>query len=209
MKTATRTVFPVLVALGLTVLPAAAQQVESLGLVGGMSRATMGGGFFDLVQDVGGTVNPRFGVALGGFASFGLAPNTSLRAELLFTQKGVRIPTDGGLRRRDLDVTYFDMNGLVRRRFPLASVTPWVGAGATLSFRGSATGRIDDTEGDFSDEVKGVDFGFALEAGAGQGPWDVGLRYLLGLSNISESPDPDEESKNRGLFLLVSYAFPR
>lgn len=194
---------------GLAFAPAAAQQLESLGVVGGLSRATMGGGFFDLVQDVGGTVDPRFGIALGGFASFGLAPNTSVRAELLFTQKGVRIPTDGGLRRRDLDITYFDLSGLVRRRFPLASVTPWVGAGPAVSIRGSATGRVGDSEGDFSDEVKGIDFGFALEAGAGKDQWDVGLRYLLGLSNISESSDPDEESKNRGLFVTFSYAFPR
>lgn len=200
----------VAIALGaLAAAPAAAQQLESLGVVGGLSRATMGGGFFELVQDVGGTVDPRFGVALGGFASFGLAPNTSLRAELLFTQKGVRIPTDGGLRRRDLDITYFDLSGLVRRSFPLASITPWVGVGPALSFRASATGRVGDTQGDFSDEVKGVDFGFALEAGAGRDRWDVGLRYLLGLSNISESSDPDEESKNRGLFVTFSYAFPR
>jgi len=189
--------------------PAAAQELESFGVIGGMSRTTMGGGFFDLVKDVGGTVNPRYGVALGGFASFNLAPSTSLRAELLFAQNGVRIPTDGGLRERDIDVTYFDASGLVRRVFPLESVVPWVGAGPTLSFRGSVNGRVDGVEVDASDEVKGIDFGFALEAGAGRDNIDVGVRYILGLTNISESSDPDEESKNRGLFLLVSYAFPR
>lgn len=205
----TRSALFVLMLTLVTVGPAAAQELESFGVVGGMSRTTMGGGFFDLVKDVGGTVNPRYGIALGGFASFNLAPSTSLRAELLFTQKGVRIPSDGGLRERDLDITYFDVSGLIRRAFPLESVVPWVGAGPTVSLKGSASGAVDGVEVDVSDEVKGIDFGFALEAGAGKDNVDVGVRYLMGLTNISESSDPDEESKNRGLFLLVSYAFPR
>lgn len=208
MDTLRSTVFVLMLAL-VSVGPAAAQELESFGVIGGMSRTTMGGGFFELVKDVGGTVNPRYGVALGGYASFNLAPNTSLRGELLLTQNGVRIPTDGGLRSRDLDITYFDASGLVRRAFPLESIVPWVGAGPAISFRGSVNGKVDDVEVDASDEVKGIDFGFALEAGAGRDNIDVGVRYILGLTNISESSDPDEESKNRGLFFLVSYSFPR
>lgn len=193
----------------LAVGPADAQELESFGVVGGISRATMGGGFIDLINDVGGSVDARFGIALGGFASFGLAPNTSLRGELMFTQKGFRVPPDNGLTRRELDVTYFDLSALVRRRFPLDAATPWVGAGPVLSFRGGATGVVGDNEGDFSDELKGVDFGLGIEAGAGLNNVDVGVRYLLGLSNVSESPDPDEASKNRAMFLTVSYTIPR
>jgi hypothetical protein len=186
-----------------------AQELESFGVVGGISRATMGGGFIDLINDVGGSVDARFGFALGGFAAFGLAPNTSLRGELMFTQKGFRVPPENGLNRRELDVTYFDLSALVRRSFPLDTATPWVGAGPVLSFRGGATGVVGDSEGDFSDEIKGVDFGLGIEAGAGRNNVDVGLRYLLGLSNITESSDPDESSKNRTMFLTVSYSFPR
>lgn len=193
----------------LTTAPGAAQELESFGVIGGVSRATMGGGFIDLINDVGGSVDARFGIALGAFASFGLAPSTSLRGELMFTQKGFRVPPDNGLTRRELDITYFDLSALVRRSFSAGTVAPWVGAGPVLSFRSGATGRVDDFEGDYSDEVKGVDFGLGIEVGAGRSNVDVGLRYLLGLSNISESSDPDEESKNRAMFLTVSYTIPR
>jgi hypothetical protein len=189
--------------------PAAAQQLDGYGLQAGVNRATMSGSFFDLVKDAGGSVNARWGFTLGGFASLGIATNTQLRPELSYTQRGVRVPAENGLRQRDLDLGYIDLAALVRRSFPMESVSPWVGAGAVLSINASSSAQVDDTEIDVSDEIKGTDFGLALEAGAGNGTWEVGLRYLLGLSNISESSDSDEAAKNRSLSVTVSYNLKR
>jgi len=186
-----------------------AQTLQNVGAFAGVSRAAPGGGFIDLLKDVGGTVNPRYGFTLGGFASFLLAPDTHLRAELGVTQKGYRVPPDNGLRRRELDLTYVDLAGVVRRGFPVDGVSPWIGAGPVLSFRASANGRRDDDRQDVSDEVTGRDLGFALEAGATRNQVEFGIRYVLGLSDVTVSDDPDEEMKNRGVTLTVSYLVPR
>jgi len=204
-----RTLAVACAATALLLTPAAAQQLDGYGLQVGVNRATMSGGFLDLVNDVGGSVNARWGFTLGGFASMGIATNTVFRPELAYTQRGVRIPAENGVRQRDLDLGYIDLAALVRRSFPMESVSPWAGAGVVLSLNTSSSAQVDDTEVDVSDEIKGTDFGLALEAGAGNGTWDVGLRYLLGLSNVSESSDSDEEAKNRGLSLTVSYNLKR
>lgn len=197
------------IATAFLLTPAAAQQLDQYGLQLGLNRATMSGGFLDLVKDAGGSVNARYGFTLGGFVSLGIATNTALRPELAYTQKGVRIPSESGVKQRDLDLGYIDLAALVRRSFPQQSVSPWVGLGAVVSVNTSAGATSDDQEFDVSDEIKGTDFGLALEAGAGNGTWDVGLRYLLGLPNVSESTDPEEEAKNRGLSLTVSYNLKR
>jgi len=190
-------------------LPAQAQTVESFGAFGGFSRASSGGSFIDLIKDVGGVVNPRYGLTLGGFANLSLAPNTIARAELGLSQRGFRVPPENGLRRRELDLTYVTLAGLARRSFPGESVNPWIGAGPVISIRASANGTIDDSSNDVSDEMSSTDFGFALEAGATRDVLDFGVRYVVGLSNVSSSSDSDEGFKNRGLAFTVSYLIPR
>lgn len=194
-------------AIGLA--PVDAQQLDAYGIVGGINRATMSGGFVDLVKDVGGSVNPKYGFTIGGFAALTIAPATTFRPEVTITQKGVRIPGDNGLRRRDLDLTYVDVAALVRRAVPVGSLAAWFGGGPVLGLNMSAQGRVDDNEFDASDEIKGTELAFALEAGVSQGAVDVGLRYALGLANVSTSPDPDEHSKNRGLQVIVAYNLKR
>ncbi len=192
------------------VTPVGAQQLDGWGVTGGLNRATLAGGFMDLVRDRGGIVNPRYGFTVGGYASLALAPATSLRPELAITQRGARIPAENGVRRRDMNLTYLAAAAMARRAIPLGSVAGWVGAGPTLSLKLSAKGRIDDEDGiDFSDEVKGTDLGLAFEAGITRGQVDVGLRYLFGITNISTSSDPDEAAKNRGLGVVVSYGLKR
>ena len=191
--------------------PLSARQLEldGYGVAAGINRATMGGGFYELVKDVGGVVNPRYGLSIGGFASLPVAPETWIRPELALTQKGVRVPRDGGLKKRDLDLTYLDVAALVRRAVPVSSVESWVAGGPIVSMKMSATARVSENEFDASDEITGADLGLALEAGGTRGAVDMSLRYILGLSNVSTHSDPDEAGKNRGLQIKVAYNLKR
>ncbi|MGI9625341.1 MAG: outer membrane beta-barrel protein [Longimicrobiales bacterium] len=199
-----------LLATAVFALPASAQTLESYGVFGGLSRSQSGGGFVALAEDLGGVINPKYGIKLGGFAHFTLAPNTTLRGEMGLAQQGFRIPPENGLRERALDVNYLDFAGVVRRSFPQESVTPWVGAGPVISMRMSADGSVDEVSEDISDEISGSDFGLAVEVGASREVLDFGLRYVFGLTDINAvSDDADETIKNRGLALTVSYLIPR
>ena len=115
------------IATVLATAPLSAQRLDGWGVLGGINRATMTGGFIDVVKDAGGVVNPRYGFTVGGFASLSLATDTWLRPEVAITQKGVRVPPENGLRRRDLDLTYLDVAALVRRSIPA-----WLIAGCLL-----------------------------------------------------------------------------
>ncbi len=190
-----------------SVAPLSAQSVEEYGFTAGLSRATLAGGFTDFVSDRGGNPGARIGFALGGYAHVALNEAFTLRPELMFVQRGNRIPAENGVRRRDLDLDYIDVSALVRRHFPVGDLQGWVGGGATVSLLAGSGGRVGEvTIDDVSDEIEGTDFGVALEAGADRGRFGFGLRYSLGLANISTSPDSDESANNRSLMLLVSYA---
>ena len=78
--------------------------------------------------------------------------------------------------------------------------------GPVLALNLSASGVVGDNEIDVSDEIVASDFGIGLETGVNHDRWGFGLRYVLGLRDITESTDPDESGKNRGLLLVASYA---
>ena len=66
-----RIAVPIALAAALTWAPLGAQQLDGYGLIGGINRATMSGGFTDLVKDVGGVIDPRSGEILKGHVNLG------------------------------------------------------------------------------------------------------------------------------------------
>ncbi|NNF15033.1 MAG: PorT family protein [Gemmatimonadetes bacterium] len=201
-----RWLLPPALAATVAVLPVSAQSMVGWGATAGLTRATLVGGFPDLIQDVGGSVNPRYGISVGGYVLFAMGDQLWFRPELAITQKGYRVPGENGVRRRELDMTNAELGAYARRTFPLSSLQGWVGAGPVLSLNLSANGVVGENEIDVSDEIVGSDFGIGLEAGVNHDRMGFGLRYVLGLRDITESSDPDESAKNRGLLLVVSYA---
>lgn len=104
----------------------------------GLGRANMGGGYRDLVNDVGGKMQGRTGIVAGAFVGYGLPlldGRLWIRAGADLTQKGMRIPTDGGLRQRRPDITCLDIPIVARASFGTGQVRPYAIAGPILSLR--------------------------------------------------------------------------
>lgn len=194
---------------GCLAVSSAGQEVLDYGVTGGLTRSVIGGGFADLVQDVGGSIDPRYGITLGGYATWSVKDAFQLVSELTLTQKGVRIPPENGVKRRDLDFTYIDLAGIVVRPFPGETYTPWIGAGPVLSFKVAADGRVGDNSFDASDEFTGTDFGVGVDGGVAKGALRVGVRYVLGLKNVSTQSGENEDGSNRSFMLKVSYSLKK
>lgn len=207
-----RGILSVIALTGALLVPASASaQLNGVGVRLGLGHASMGGGYRDLVNDVGGKMEGRTGIVAGAFVDYGLpllAGRLSVQAGAELTQKGMRIPPDGGLRERKLDVSYLDIPVVARAAFDAGQVRPYVIAGPVFSLRTSTRGEIDGEEVDTTDDVTGSDVGFAFGVGGQRDRFGIELRYVLGMSNVSESNDPDETAKNRQWSIVASYTLP-
>jgi hypothetical protein len=195
------------VALALHTADAEAQVFQRIGIKAGLNFSSQGGDFYDFVREVGGEVNARTGISLGLFAERMVNDRLTIVPELFYAQRGVRIPGENGLRSRELDLSYAEFSAIGKITFPLETIAPFVTAGPVLGILGGATGRVDDNEQSVEDEISGADFGFAIGGGVDRGPIGIEARYVLGLKDVVTD---DDEGKNRGLSVLVSYAlYPR
>lgn len=149
----------------------------------------------------------RVGLHLGGYAKFDINENISLQPELLYSQKGFGFTLLTAS--SDMNINYMDLAALVRYNInEMISIH----AGPQLGFVLSAKAKEDDGEDDFKDIVKSTDFSLA---GGVQVDLPTGIiggvRYNLGITNISEtSDDPDElelgsSIKNGVLQFYVGY----
>jgi hypothetical protein len=189
----------------------ASSQFNAVGFRLGVGVATQGGGFQDLVKEVGGKTESRTGLVAGAYVNYGLASTegrVSFQGGLGLAQKGVRIPSDGGLVPRTLDITYLDIPILAKASFGSGQFRPYVVAGPVLSLKLSASATRDEQDIDVDDELKGTDFSVALGGGVQRERIGIEVRYVLGLSDITESSDPDESAKNRIWEIVGTYELP-
>jgi hypothetical protein len=195
--------------LGATTAAAAGDSpfFERLGVKTGLSFSSQVGGFYDFVRDKGGQVESRTGIALGVFGEIPLHERFSIESEMSYSQRGVRIPEENGVRKRELDLSYAEFSAIGKLKLPLQSMTPFITTGPVLGVLGGATGRVGDHEQSIRDELSGVDFALAFGGGITRGPIGIELRYLIGLTDIVLDEDV---AKNRGLSVLMSYElYPR
>lgn len=188
----------------------ASAQLNHVGFRLGLSRASLTGGFTDLVEDVGGESRSRTGFVAGAYVDYGLPvvhDAFSVQAGLDVVQKGNRMELNGDPF-RELDLTYVEVPVLGKATFGNDALRYHALAGPVLSFKQSAEIELDDGERVEPQDITGSDFGFALGAGVRRGRLGLELRYVLGLSNISESDDPDESGKNRQWALTATYQIP-
>ena len=165
----------------------------------------------------------RLGFAGGLTADVPLSPVLSFRPEVLYSQKGVRAEgseSEEGLTlsvEQTLDVDYLEVPLLLAYNVMQPSGLAFsVEAGPTISYLLAAGIDTDvecsgddelcaffeniaeegnDLDDDFKDALKSFDLGGALGATVGSGPFHVGVRYTLGLVNIIDDSQGDEDDE--------------
>jgi hypothetical protein len=211
-----RRIVAALFALALLV-PAAAGAVSiEKGLKAGVNLASFHGEFADIAD-----AKLKAGFVGGAFVAFGFAPDLAIQLEGLFSMKGAKLTserTDAGgnpLGTYDtfVNLSYLEVPVLLRGTLlrhspvqPMYCLGPTIGISLGGKVRSDAPGSRDyDLE-----ELKAVDFGLALGAGAGfkvGGQWLLTeFRYTMGLGDIYDLED-NLESINDVFSFTAGLAF--
>lgn len=167
--------------------------------------------FAKVTDDTDTEMESRTGFMAGVFYQYQFDNSyLAIQPELLYTQKG--FTGEAIAMGQVIDVTYkldyIQVPVLLEANFTTSgAVTPHVYMGPYLAFLVSEEVEAEvngKTESGEVDLVKGTDFGATFGAGIGFGSFEVGVRYSLSLTNIS---DVGGEGKNRVVSITAGYRF--
>ena len=198
-------------ALPLALLIAAPLQAQTtLGVKGGINIATV-----DTNMDIADVVESRTGFVGGGFVTLGLGSLFALQPELLYSQKGFKFDETGTA--VQVGINYIEIPVLLKAQFKVAMLRPAVYAGPVLSFETGCSLSALEISVDCDDEMAGMDerkknewgavFGANLDFIVGPVILILDARYQLGLTNLADVPDSDEEVKNRVWQIMAGVGF--
>ena len=184
-----------------------------VGLKIGMNRADLHGeGVKEMEQDMGVYVKSKWGLCAGGFVRFNVSKVFAIQPEVLYTMKGAKIegiiPREG-IFRLEYKLSYLEVPVLVKFMIPTpGSVKPNLYAGPAVAIKLSAKGKIEalgETVEEDLEDMKDTDFGLIVGAGIDFGKLMVDLRYVLGLTTLSD--EADVPVKNGVISISVGYSF--
>lgn len=171
-------------------------------------------------------VNP--GIHFGVTADFVITNIISFETGLFYSEKGLKIiekETDFGVTYQDeytTNLTYIELPLTAKASFEIAGAKvfgllgPYFGMGIGGNYKekidlGSdvqiTTRGVNWGSSKNGDDVKRLDYGLLIGAGAEFRSIQVGLSYGLGLANISPYTDYGSKANNRVLALSVGYVF--
>ena len=151
--------------------------------------------------------NSKTGVNVGIFVEFGLSDKFYLQPELLYSTQGAKFDEFGNELKAEINYINFPL----MLKFKAAE-NFYLEAGPQIGFLTTAkTKYTEDGEtevDDIKDETKSTDFD--LNFGLSYDVLDnlaIGARYSLGLINIIDEQEEDEEIKNTVLSFTIAYKF--
>lgn len=192
----------------LAAAPAAAQEMMSLGLKGGLNRATVSATIDGTAQNTG----TRNGGHVGVSANLALSPTLQVQLDVLYVGKGFDPSSEVDA---NLDVNYVEFPLLLVAMLPPAGprlLSARVFAGPSFSWR--VTCNFAETASDFEDcELDaakvldvGVMVGGGLKIGRGYGGLTFDVAYDYGFTNISNGDN--SSVKNRNLMFTAGILVP-
>ncbi len=190
------------IALPLALLVAAPLQAQTtIGVKGGINVANVDTN----VEDISDLIDSKTGFVGGGFVTLGLGSLFALQPELLYSQKGFQVDEFGETVK--FNTNYIEIPVLLKAQFKLAMLRPAVYAGPVLSFETGCTVSALELSVDCDDEMAGVGerktnewgavFGANLDFFLGPVTLILDGRYQLGLTNLADVPDSDDEVKSQ------------
>ncbi len=213
-----RSLWAVLVALfaaSLAVPQASAQGIK-LGVKGGVNIADIGGKDADSL----GSTKTKLGFVAGVFAEFMIGDMFAIQPEVLYSQKGIKEDVATGPAAK-FKLDYVEVPVLFKVNIPIegSKVRPSVYAGPAVAFKASckvsgSSGGVDANvncdDPSIDVPVKSMDYGVAFGGGiafdVGGAEVGVDVRYTLGLSKVSDDPDPFD-IKNRVISITGTVGF--
>ena len=179
----------------------------SIGAKAGVNIANLS---FDPDVPAGITKSNRVGFKFGAILELGVGGPVFIALEPLFAQKGAKAEGQGG--NLAIEANYLEIPVLLKLKFGVAGVKPYVFAGPNIGFLLSANlhqeagGQTADT--DIKSTTTSTDF--ALDVGAGAQfsatkfvAITADARYSLGLSNTNNDPMDPTTVKTTGIQILV------
>lgn len=212
------------------VINASAQGIVAKGFKGGLNLANISS---DDIDDT----DSRLGFAIGGFVTFNVNEQFSLRPEIYYTSKGCKLKVKGSESDVDYEVSYsiegsFSLNYLeipILGEFAVnKNINLFAGPYLDIYLNGKAKQEwdvhsryldpstndwvtedesISDSEDIESDDMNSPGFGLLFGAEYITGQISFGVRYSIGLSNIPDDDD-DEEAKHKVIQFLVGFHLP-
>jgi hypothetical protein len=198
--------------LGLFIAGSFATAQLQFGVKGGLSLAKM---VFDPDPFEGVDIKMNTGFQAGVFVGLGLPMGLELETGIGISQKGFKIDESiGGF---DVKITfapvYVDVPLILNYKIDAGPAAVFFGAGPVISYgiagkiKTEAGGEEDSADIEWGDEgdLKALDFGLGIQAGAQLSKLRVTASYNLGLADISV--DSDISEKNQVIGLTVAYLF--
>ncbi|SFQ41598.1 porin family protein [Hymenobacter arizonensis] len=187
----------VILSLGLLAGVATAAQAQEVrfGLKGGVNYST-------ITSKDDSDAESKIGLLGGVFANFGLSDLISIQPEVLYSQKGAQMKDMSDVK---VKLNYIDVPVLVK----VNAGGLFFEGGPQVGFLTTAKVTNGSQSEDFKENVKSVDFGYAVGLGyqAESGPM-IGLRYNGGISDINKNNNNDsDKSRNSAFQLYVGFAF--
>lgn len=170
--------------LAVSTISVYSQPTLSLGLEGGLNLANV-----SITPSQ--TSNSRTGLIIGGVLDIGISRNIGVTTGLRFTMKGFQI-TNGGATFTD-KLNYLEVPALLKVKFPLTEVKPYLVGGPVLGIRVSASEEQSNgtqtADVDASSAYETIDFGLLFGGGldfnvANKTDLFIQAGYGFGLSNI-------------------------
>ncbi len=126
-----------------------------------------------------------------------------VQAQLLFTNRGCRIPSHDGNPEKRYDLSYLQLPVIARVDFQIGNLIPYLGVGAYGAYNVIAKYE-EDGDSDDLDNVKKTEFGIIVGNGVNWDRYSVNLRYEQALTPFY---DEEVELKNIAYTILIGYAF--
>jgi len=196
-------------------VPQASAQGIKLGVKGGVNIADIGGKDADSL----GSTKTKAGFVGGVFAEIMIGDMFAIQPEVLYSQKGIKVEDVGATAKFKLD--YIEVPVLFKVNIPIegSKVRPSVYAGPAVALKasckvsgslGGVSVDVDCDDPSIDVPVKSTDFGVAFGGGiafdVGGAEVGVDVRYTLGLSKVSDDPDPFD-IKNRVISIMGTVGF--
>ena len=142
----------------------------------------------------------KIGIHVGGYVTLMFTEKLGLQPELLYSTQGCKLEFAEDYK---YNLSYLNLPVLVRY-----NITEMISAhaGPQFGFLTSAKYEVDGASVDSKEDFKGIDFSLVFGAGV-ELPLglNAGMRYCLGLSNISEDEDESGTIKNSNFQIYVGY----